>query len=459
MTLLVSLISFEALNYVFMRDKHGLLTAPIAQVLFKMSLPNLVGIFTVLSYNLIDTFFISQLGTDALAAISFTFPVTLIVSSIAVGIGSGVSTNLGRFIGAGDTPQAKVFLHDALVLCFSVIVALSLIGFATISPLFQLLGATHNNIVLIKEYLHIWYLGAPILVLMIVANQGIRATGDTHSPALIMTISAIINVILDPLLIFGLGPFPELGIQGAAIATLIAWLIAFAFSSYVLIFSKRLLAVTEFCWSRMRQNWSTLAHIARPAAVMNLINPLANTLLMAMMARFDHAAVAAFGAGIRIESLALIVVMALSSSLQPFVAQNLGAGQPKRAKQAVKLAIKFIFVFQTLLYIPLFLLAEPISELFSSDPQVLNWLSFYIMVLPIAYGPLGIVIVFANVLNAYHKPLSSLVINVSRLFLLMLPLAYLGAIVAGVEGLLLALPITNLLMGIACYVLSRRMTV
>ncbi|RYV04238.1 MATE family efflux transporter [Shewanella sp. OPT22] len=439
-----------------MRDKHGLLTAPIAQVLFKMSLPNIVGIFTVLSYNLIDTFFISKLGTDALAAISFTFPVTLIMSSIAIGIGSGVSTNLGRLIGSGDTSQAKVFLHDALILCFSIILVIAMIGFFTIEPLFRVLGATATNIELIKQYLHIWYCGAPILVVMMVANQGIRATGDTRSPALIMILSSVINVILDPLLIFGIGPFPELGIQGAAIATLIAWVIAFGFSNYILVVSKKLLGFTEFCMKRIRHNWARLAHIAKPAALMNLINPLANTLLMAMLARFDHAAVAAFGAGIRIESLALIVVMALSSSLLPFISQNLGAGQPERAKQAVKLAIKFIFIFQTLLYIPLYFLAEPIAEVFSSDPLVLKWLSFYVMVLPLAYGPLGIVIIFANVLNAYHRPKSSLVINLSRLFLLMLPMAYLGAVIYGVHGLLMALPITNILMGLACFVLSKQ---
>lgn len=441
-----------------MTDKHGLLSAPIAQVLFKMSLPNIIGIFMVLSYNLIDTFFISKLGTDALAAISFTFPVTLIVSSVAIGIGSGVSTNLGRLIGSGDSSQAKAFLHDSLILCFLIIAALSILGFFTIDPLFTLLGATNSNIALIKDYLHVWYFGAPILVVMMVANQGIRATGDTRSPALIMAFSSIINVILDPLLIFGLGPFPELGIQGAAIATLIAWLLAFAFSSYILVISKKILSLIEFSVIRMRHNWSRLAHIARPAALMNLINPLANTLLMAMLARFDHAAVAAFGAGIRIESLALIVVMALSSSLLPFIAQNLGAGQPERAKQAVKLAIKFVFVFQTLLYIPLYLLAEPIAQVFSSDPLVLKWLSFYVMVLPLAYGPLGIVIVFANVLNAYHRPVSSLIINVSRLFFLMIPMAYLGAVVYGVHGLLVALPVTNILMGLACFVLSKRIS-
>ncbi|MGL5397520.1 MAG: MATE family efflux transporter, partial [Shewanella sp.] len=170
----------------------------------------------------------------------------------------------------------------------------------------------------------------------------------------------------------------------------------------------------------------------------------------------DHSAVAAFGAGTRLESVLLIVVMALSSSLMPFIAQNLGAGQPQRAKQALLLSLKFILVFQTLLYIPLAFFAQPLASLFSTDPQVLEWLSFYILVLPCAYGPLGIVIIFATALNAYHRPISSLVINLCRLVLLMLPLAALGSYIDGVKGLLLALPITNLLMGIACYYLAQR---
>jgi putative MATE family efflux protein len=301
-----------------MKDKHGLLSAPIGPVLLTMSLPNLIGIMTVIGFSLVDTFFISQLGTQSLAAISFTFPVTLMVTSIAIGIGAGVSTQLGRLIGAGDAPKAKVFLFDALVLTLGLVSLLALVASLLITPLFSLLGANAAILPLIHDYMLLWYISCPLLVLLMVANQGLRATGDTRSPAMIMMLAALVNLILDPLLIFGLGPFPRLEIQGAAIASLISWLVACSLSGYLLIIKRKLLVFSELNLTRMRRHWQELAHIARPAALMNLINPLANALLMVMLARLDHGAVAAFGAGIRLESLLLIVVMALSSSLMPF---------------------------------------------------------------------------------------------------------------------------------------------
>ncbi|GIU08417.1 MATE family efflux transporter [Shewanella sp. c952] len=441
-----------------MRDRHGLLTQPIGRVLLNMSLPNLIGILTILGFSLVDTFFISQLGTEALAAISFTFPVTLIISSIAIGIGAGVSTNLGRLIGGGHADKAKVFLHDALLLTFLITALISLFGSLFIDPLFSLLGANQSSLPLIHDYMFTWYLGAPLLVLLMVGNQGLRATGDTRSPAKIMMLAALINLILDPLLIFGIGPFPRLEIQGAAIATVISWIVALSLSTHLLIFKRHLVEFAEFNIARLRCNWKQLAHIAQPAALMNLLNPVANAMIMAMLARIDHSAVAAFGAGTRLESVMLIAVMALSSSLVPFVAQNLGAGQTTRARDALLLSLKFVLIFQTLLYLPLIFIAEPLARLFSSDPQVIEWLSFYILVLPAAYGPLGIVILVATSLNAYHRPMSSLVLNICRLFLIMLPLAALGSYLGGVKGLLLALPITNAIMGVACYILARRIS-
>ncbi len=441
-----------------MRDRHGLLTQPIGRVLLNMSLPNLIGILTILGFSLVDTFFISQLGTESLAAISFTFPVTLVISSIAIGIGAGVSTNLGRLIGSGQAPKAKVFLHDSLLLTFFITAFISLIGSLCIVPLFSLLGANEASLPLIYDYMFIWYLGAPILVVLMVGNQGLRATGDTHSPAQIMMLAALINLILDPLLIFGIGPFPRLEIQGAAIASVISWLVALSLSSYLLIFKRHLVEFGTLNLNRLRCNWKQLAHIAQPATLMNLLNPLANAMIMAMLARIDHGAVAAFGAGTRLESVLLIVVMALSSSLVPFIAQNLGAGQTERAREALLLSLKFVLVFQTLLYLPLWFFAEPIAHIFSNDPQVIEWLTFYILMLPAAYGPLGIVILMATSLNAYHRPMCSLVLNVCRLFLIMLPLAALGSYLGGVKGLLLALPITNTIIGIACYILATKIS-
>ncbi|WP_434953105.1 MATE family efflux transporter [Shewanella sp. HL-SH4] len=441
-----------------MKDKHGLLSAPIGRVLFNMTLPNLIGILTILGGSLVDIYFISQLGTEALAAVSFTFPVTLVIVSIGIGIGAGVSTNLGRFIGSGHAEQAKIFLFDTLVLTSAIITLLCLMGGLLIEPLFTLLGANDRSMPYIHDYMMWWYLGAPALVVLMVGNQALRATGDTRSPAKIMMLAAIVNLVLDPLLIFGLGPFPRLEVQGAAIATTLSWIIALLLAGRLLIFKRKLLHSASLVRSRMVANWRALAHIARPAALMNLINPIANGILMAMIARIDHAGVAAFGAGMRLESVLLLVVMALSSSLMPFIAQNLGAGQHVRAKAALLKSLQFILVFQTLLYIPMYFFAHPIAQQFSNDPVVIDWLTFYIMALPAAYGPLGIVIIFATSLNAYHRPMSSLVINLCRLMLLMLPLAALGSYIGGVKGLMLALPVTNTLMGIACYILATKIT-
>ncbi|KFZ38970.1 multidrug transporter MatE [Shewanella mangrovi] len=437
-----------------MRDRHGLLSQPIGRVLLNMSLPNMLGILTVLGFNLVDTFFVSRLGTEALAAISFTFPITLVIISIAIGIGAGVSTNLGRLIGGGHAPLAKVFLHDALLLSFLITAALSLLGSLLFRPLFSLLGASDSLLPLIHHYMQPWFIGVPILVLQMVGNQGLKATGDTKSPAKILALAALINLLLDPLLIFGIGPFPRMELQGAAIASVISWVVALGLSGYLLIIKRHLLSTARICVTRYRVNWRRLAHIAQPAALMNLINPLANAVIMAMLARMDHTAVAAFGAGTRLESVMLIVAMALSSSVVPFVAQNLGAGQPERARQALLLAIRFVLVFQTLLYIPLVCFAAPIAGLFSDDPQVLTWLTFYLQFLPLAYGPLGTIIIVATALNAYHRPMASLVLNLLRLFVLMLPLAAVGAYLGGIKGLMLALPVTNFIAGVVCYFIA-----
>lgn len=439
-----------------MRDRHGLLSQPIGRVLLNMSLPNMLGILTVLGFNLVDTFFVSRLGTEALAAISFTFPITLVITSIAIGIGAGVATNLGRLIGSGHAPIAKVFLHDALLLSFMLTVVLSLLGAWLFTPLFTLLGASAELLPLIHHYMLPWLVGVPLLVLQMVGNQGLKATGDTKSPAKILALAALINFVLDPLLIFGIGPFPRLELQGAALASVFSWIVALGLSSYLLIIKRHLLSTARICWKRYCANWRRLAHIAQPAALMNLINPLANAVIMALLARMDHTAVAAFGAGIRLESVLLIVSMALSSSVVPFVAQNLGAGQPQRARQAVLVSIRFVLVFQTLLYIPLACLAAPVAGLFSDDPQLLQWLTFYIQFLPLAYGPLGMVIIVATALNAYHRPMASLALNLVRLFALMLPLAAIGAYAAGIHGVLLALPITNGIMGLVSYFIALR---
>lgn len=180
-------------------DKHGLLSAPIPETLRKMTVPMTVGMIAILMFNLVDTFFISLLGTQALAAISYTFPVTFAVNCITMGIGMGLSTNIGRLLGQGHSTQAARFTTHGLLLAVMLVAIASSVGFITIRPLFGFLGATDDLLPLIEQYMQVWYLTIPLLVIPMAGNSAIRATGDTKTPAKIMMLAGLINGMLDPL--------------------------------------------------------------------------------------------------------------------------------------------------------------------------------------------------------------------------------------------------------------------
>ena len=430
---------------------------PIRQVLTRMSIPSGIGIISILAFNLIDTFFVSMLGTDALTALSFTFPVTFVISSLIIGVGAGLSANLGRMLGQGNHQNAARFLQDGVLLTLAIIISLSLLGLVTITPLFTLLGAEATFIPLISDYMVLWYLAIPLLVMPMLGNNALRAGGNTQRPSQIMILSGLLNALLDPLLIFGYGPVPALGIQGAALATALSWLAALLFSLVVL-YRHQWLTRLALNWQTMRRHWQQLMHIGRPAALSNMLNPLANGILMALLARYDTDAVAAFGVGIRVESLLLVAVMALGTALIPFIAQNLGAGQSHRAYRALLGSTHFVLAWQLLLYLVVALFAPQIAALFTDDPQVTLYLVLFLRLVPFAYGALAVVILLAMSLNAYNRPGASLLLNLSRLFLLMLPLAWLGGTLVGAAGVLAAIAVANILMGGASYLLVLRIS-
>ena len=157
-----------------MRDKHGLLSAPIPETLRTMTIPMIFGMIAILMFNLVDTFFISLLGTQALAAISFTFPVTFTVNCITMGIGMGISTCIGRLLGQGNSENAARFTSHALLLAVVLVTLASTIGLYTIPNLFGLLGAQPELIPLIEQYMQVWYLTIPLLVIQMagVAKSG-----------------------------------------------------------------------------------------------------------------------------------------------------------------------------------------------------------------------------------------------------------------------------------------------
>ncbi|ELZ1260021.1 MATE family efflux transporter [Vibrio fluvialis] len=432
-----------------MHDKHGLLSAPIPNVLRQMTIPMIFGMVAILMFNLVDTFFISLLGTDALAAISYTFPVTFGVNCITMGIGVGLSTSIGRLLGQGDTSNAARFSTHGLLLAITLVAIACTAGFFTIEPLFLLLGAKAELIPLIEQYMQVWYLTIPLLVIPMAGNSAIRATGDTKTPAKMMMLAGAINGCLDPLLIFGYGPFPELGIQGAAIASAFSWLGALIGSLYVLVKRDRLLAPPHF--ASLRHDWQQILKIGTPAALSTAMSPISGALLMMMLSSHGTAAVAAYGAAQRIESILILVLMSLTSALTPFMAQNFGAQNPTRSFSGLFLSLRFSLIFQLLVFIMMVPLSIPLAALFSQEQAVRDLLWHYLLVVPFSYGFQGVVMMLVSALNALHLPLKAFQWSFMRLFLFTLPSAWLGSTLYGIEGLFIGIALGNVLGGLSGY--------
>ena len=243
------------------RSTAKLIEGPIGKTLTKMTIAMTFGLMGMVAFNLVDTFFVGKLGTDQLAALSFTFPVVLVVSSIALGLGFGASAVISRAIGEGDHHKVQRLTTDSLLLSVIIVICFVIIGLFTIEPLFKALGATSKIIPYIKTYMRIWYFGMPFVVVPMVGNNAIRATGDAKTPSIIMLIAVCVNTVLDPLLIFGIGPFPELGIKGAAIATVISRFTTFSVALWVLTKREKMISFDIPKISEILSSWKQVIFI------------------------------------------------------------------------------------------------------------------------------------------------------------------------------------------------------
>mgnify|MGYP003384900011 FL=1 len=424
---------------------NRMLEGNIKKTLMDMTIPMIFGMIMLMTFGLVDTFFVSLLGTQELAAISFTFPVTFTVISLNIGLGIGTSAVIGRLLGANEHVKARLVATTALMTVVFLVGILSIVGINTIDPIFTLLGASPELLVHITDYMSVWYVAGIFLALPMVGNSVLRAAGDTKTPSLIMAAGGAINVALDPLLIFGYGPMPGLGIQGAAIATAIAWGVGVIWIIVLLIkrelMTPRLLTMSEFT-----QNVQGIFKIGLPAAGANMLTPMAAGVVTAIVAGYGDAAVAAWGVGGRLESIACIVLLALSMTLPPLISQNMGANNIARVNAAYKLAITFVLGFQLLVFGLMYLTSDYIAQVFAKEDNVATLIALFLMIVPLGYGVQGVVVLTNSAFNALHQPMAALILNTLRLFLFFVPFCYLGSIWYGLIGLFSGAVLANFVM-------------
>ncbi len=432
--------------------KHQNLTAgPVAAHLRRQGTPFALALVAIFSFEAADLFFISKLGDAPLAAASFTLPVIWLIYGIGIGFEAGAASCVSRAIGRKDQQQARRLTTDTMVLGTLVALLLCFTGLATISPVFSLLGATPGLMPLITDYLNVWYWVAPLDIALWTSLASIRARGNTLLESKVIIAAALLNLVLDPIFIFGLFGFPRLEIQGAALATLVATLTVLLFTLAYLHFKLNVYANPFAPLKVIFDSWRHMLHIGIPAMITNAIIPVSSGIVVALIAGYGVDAVAGFGIAMRIEPIFLIPFYALSAVSSPFFGQNFSSGQIDRLFEARRIVTRFCVGFGLALAIALILIAKPLTGLFSQSATIQQVAVQYLWIVAVSYGAYGMVMSVNASFNGMGKPIPGVIISACRVIILFLPLAFIGRHWFEMPGLFAATTISNLLMGLVAY--------
>lgn len=415
-----------------------------------------VGLVSLNSYSIADTYFVGRLGTLPLAAMGFTFPVSFALIAIGLGVGIGASSLLARLLGNGDRASVQRITTHALMLAAVLGLVVMIAGLATIDPVFTALGADERTLPLIREYMEVYYFGGFLVILPMVGNFAMRAAGDARAPAVILTTSALVNIVLDPILIFGWLGVPALGLRGAAIATLIANAITVVASIYILHRRERLVLARYVGLEQLGDSWRRLLHVGVPATASNLLSPITVGVITAFVAAYGPAAVAGFGVASRIEAVVMIVIFAVTSSVGPFVGQNYGAGRLDRARAFAAMSDKFCIAYALAAAALLLLTGGRLASIFTESAEVVEAAALYLKIVPFSLAGFGVMLTAVAAFNALGRPLPATALTFIKLFLGYVPLAWLLSTIAGIEGIFWANAAAHLAFGVVGFVWFRR---
>ncbi len=394
-----------------------------------------LGFISIMTASLVETVYIGRVGTNELAAISFTFPLVMIMQAISMGLSVGASSVVARIMGIGDKEKAKLLNTHCVVLVLGLTFILGFIVYFNLEGFFSLLGAGGDVLYLAVDYMQVWLLGMPFFTIALVAMTLMRAMGDAVTPGYLMTIGSGLHIVIAPFFIFGLLGIPEMGLKGAAVSFVIARTFSFLSYAYVMIIRDRLLT---FEMKGFFSSCLDIAHVGIPAVASNLIAPVSMSVITRLLAGHGAVVVAGFGVASRIESMMQMIIFALSMSLAPFVGQNWGAGYFDRVKLALRLANQFALAWGLFAYGLLFLSAELLVSLINDDPAVVSAAVRYLLIVPLGMGFMGVMANSTSSFNALGKPIPPLVISILQMIIVYLPLALLGDYLWGYVGIFIA---------------------
>ena len=432
-----------------------LVSGSIPGHLVSQTLPAVIGVAAIMSIGIVDAYFIGQLGSAPLAAISFIFPVAVASTSLGVGVMVGINSVVARALGEDDFERAARRANFGIVFAIACGVLMGLSLWLAIDPIFTAMNAPDALMPLIRAYMTPYACGFPLSLAIMGFNGVLRGQGEAKRTSTVSIAYAAANMVLNPILITGAFGFKGFGIAGSAYATLIGWSVGVLTALWLLRGTSLPLDLAALRNCNLLDSARAITRVGLPAAFSNAINPLGLSILTALVALEGEAAVAGFGAAGRLQSFVIVPLLGLSGAIGAIVGQNWGAGRFDRAREATLYAAGFCIAWGLLVALAMMAGGATLAQIFTSDPKVIAEFDLYLKIAAWGYAGFGLLIVGNGIMNAVDKAAFALLQSVARVFLVMLPVALVLQPGMGSAGIFTAELAANLFGAVSAVVLVR----
>ncbi len=420
---------------------RDLTTGSIPRHLVTFAVPMLIGNMLQALYNTVDAIWVGRfLGPQALAAVSVSFPIIFVLITLLMGVTMATTVMVAQYAGAKQTEMVKRTVNNSMLLLLGGGVIASVLGILLRKPLLRLIHTPPEILDDAAAYMMVFMGGLVFMFGSHVFGAILRGLGDSRTPLVFLTYATITNIILDPILIFGLGPIPSMGIQGAALATVLAQALATGIAirhlnrrNQLVIFDPRQLRFdVELTKSVIR--------IGLPAGIQQVAVSMGSLVLISIVNRFGHVMTAAYGAGIRLDGFALMPLMSLGMAVSAMVGQNLGAGYHHRVKEIVRWGV--IMSSSLAVFFTVLMVAFPgvFMSIFTADAKVLAAGVEFLRIVSLSFLGIAVLFTFGGALRGAGDTVPTMLISTAALWLLRIPLAaYLSSTALGARGIWLAM--------------------
>lgn len=429
------------------KPRRDLTEGGIVRNIWYLALPMMVGNVLQNAFNIVDMMFVGRLGPSAIAAVGMSGVVLGFLFVVILGIYMGTVALVARFIGAKNPSQAENVAMQSLVLGMFCYAAIAVTGYPLAPSILHVLGASEEVVRQGVPYIRIMFLGSCTMIFSVVLGSVLRAAGDAITPLKILTLSTILNIGLDPLLIFGWGGFPRLGVAGSAVATVIARGLGAALLLWIFLRGR---AVVHLKMANARIDFPIMWRIIRIgvfSSIQGILRNISGVVLTRLVAVYGTYAVAAYMIGMRLQMTVMMPAFGLASAVATLVGQNLGAHKPERAARTAWITVGLGFAIMTVLGIAYIAFSRSIIGVFNKDPEVMHIGMQYLRIYAGAFGFIGLSIILGRALGGAGDTISPMVITAIGLLVIRIALSLLFAWKLELTGIWLGITASTIIQG------------